>query len=150
MLRGIARIVAVATVVAGALWYVTAPPKGVDGFRERSAATAETLRSQIQSDRLWIETLRTGDATHTASLVGFAEAEQDAAAAASQFESYEPPSGTLELRATLSQLSTDVTDALAAIRIAAEQERWDRLGELAGPLPQLAARLQAFEERAEP
>ena len=150
MVKGIARIVAVVAVVGAALWYVTAPPKGADGFRERAAATAETMRSQVQTVRIWVRTLAEGDATHAAAAVAFTEAEEDAAAAASQFESYEPPTGTLKLRSALTGLATDTTDTLASIRIAAEQERWGSLGRLTDPLPTLATELQHLEERAEP
>jgi hypothetical protein len=43
-----------------------------------------------------------------------------------------------------------VSDALTALRAAAQQEEWDRLGDLARPLPQLGRQLDAFEERIEP
>lgn len=136
--------------VAAALWYVTAPPKGVDGYRERSASTAETLVSQLETARLWAQGEEEGKALRTTVLVGFEEAEEDAGAAASQFESYEPPDGVAGLREELTGLAAEATEALAALRIAAQQERWEDVPELARPLPELSEKLSALEERAEP
>ncbi len=53
---------AVIAATVAALWYVTAPPKGVDGYRERAAATAETLVSQVETARLWAESEEEGRA----------------------------------------------------------------------------------------
>lgn len=137
-------------VVAAALWYVTAPPKGVDGYRERAAATAETLVSQLETARLWAESEEEGKALRTTVLVGFEETEEDAEAAATRFEGYEPPDGVGNLREELTNLATEATEALAALRIAAQQERWEDVRELSRPLPGLSERLGALEERAEP
>jgi hypothetical protein len=136
--------------VAAALWYVTAPPQGVDGYRERAAATAETLVSQLETARLWARTEEEGKALRTTVLVGFEETEEDAGAAASQFESYEPPGGVAALREDLTGLAGEATEVLTALRIAAQQERWEDLPELSRPLPELSERLSAFEQRAEP
>lgn len=143
-------LTACALSAAACLWYLTAPPKGVDGYRERAASTAETLRSQVQTTRIWVESVEDGDTTHAAALIGFLEAEQDASAAASDFETYEPPTGTFGLRSSLSALSSEVTDALGAVRIAGQQEEWDALGRLARPLARLNTELARLEERAEP
>ncbi len=150
MIRRLLVLTAVALVAAASLWYLTAPPKGIDGYRERAASTAETLRSQVQSTRIWLESVEDGDSTHAAALIGFLEAEQDASAVASDFEAYEPPTGTFGLRSSLSALSSDVTEALGALRIAGQQEEWAALGRLARPLARLNTELARFEERAEP
>jgi hypothetical protein len=136
--------------IAGSLAYVTAPPKGADGYRERAAATAEGLVSQLETARLWAETESEGRALPTTALVGFEEAEEDAEASAAQFESYEPPSGLAELREELVALAGEATEALARLRIAAQQERWRDVPELSRPLAGLSRRLSSFEERAEP
>jgi len=136
--------------IASAIAYVTAPPKGSDGYRERAAATAETLVSQLETARLWAENETEGRALPTTALVGFEEAEEDAEAAASQFESYEPPDGVANLRDSLVALAAATTAALARLRIAAQQERWEEMTALSRPLPKLSAKLAAFEERAEP
>ena len=134
----------------GILWYVMAPPKGVDGFRERSASTAESLRSQVETAAIWAETVAKGDATHAAALVGFEEAEHDASSAISSYETYEPPDDVLPLRAKLIGLASEVTDALGALRIAGQQEDWAEVPALAEPLPRLSADLRRFEDRVKP
>lgn len=146
----VAGALAAIAVVAASLAYVTAPPKGLDGYRERAAATAETLVSQVETARLWSDTYRAGKATTAATLVGFEEAEEDADAAATKFEGYEPPDGGLRYRRELTALAAEVTVALSQLRIAAQQERWEDLAALSAPLAGLAERLSRFEERAEP
>lgn len=137
-------------VVAAALAYVLAPPKGLDGYRERAAATAETLGSQVETALLWSRTYRAGKATPAATLVGFEEAEEDADAAAAEFEGYEPADGGTAYRRELTLLASEVADALSQLRIAAQQERWGELGDLSAPLPGISTKLSRFEERAEP
>lgn len=136
--------------VATALWYVTAPPKGLDGYRERAASIAEAVRSQVETSRLWVRTVEDGKATHAAALVGLREAEEDARSAASTFQGYEPPAKGLPLRRAFSAVTTDATAALAELRIAAEQGRWEGIAATAEPLSELSTRLRRFEERAEP
>ncbi len=135
---------------AAALWYLTAPPKGEDGYRERAASSTETIRSQVQIARIWVETFEDGESTGAAALVGLEEAERDASSAANEFEGFEPPAGLVDLRAGFSSLAAETTDRLGSLRIAAQQEEWERLDELAAPLPDLAERLKRFEEAAEP
>lgn len=148
MARGIALISALALTVAACLWYVTAPPKGADGYRDRTASTAETLRSHVETSRIWARSVADGKVTRPAALIGFLETERDASEAASDFEAFEPPDGAFGLRSSLTSLSTDVTEALGALRIAAEQERWTDVPKLARPLARLSAELGRLQERA--
>lgn len=142
---------ALTVVIAGAaIWYVSAPPKGSDGYRERMADATRTLRSQVQSARIWAATFEDGDATSAATAVGFEEAERDASSAASQFEAYDPARRDLRLRSRFVALAADATGALADLRIAAELEDWERVPEVAGRLDKLAASLERFERRARP
>lgn len=145
----LAGVLSCIVIAAGALWYLAAPPKGEDGYRERAASSAETVRSQVQVARIWVETLEDAESTHAAVAVGLRQAEADALSAANQFESYEPPSGLVELRDRYSALATEATDALAALRVAAQDEEWERLGELSRPLAPIAAELEGLEEDAE-
>ncbi len=148
--RRLAAVLGAVALAAATLWYLTAPPKGVDGYRDRAASTMETIHSQVQLARIWVETEQDGESTKPAVLVGLQEVERDAAGAASRFEGHEPPSQLLGLRAEFTSLTTEVSDALSALRVAAQQEEWERLGELSEPLPELADRLKRFQERAEP
>jgi hypothetical protein len=136
--------------IAGALAYITAPPKGLDGYRERAAATAETLGSQVETALIWAEARDAGKSTSAAALVGFEETEEDANAAASSFAGYELPDGGAGLRSRLVALAEEVGAALAELRIAAQQERWEEIAALSAPLPGLSEELSQFEERVEP
>lgn len=149
-MRKLLAALAAIAVAAGCLWYLSAPPKGIDSYRERAASTLESLHSQVQVARIWSETVSEGRATTQAALVGLQEAERDASSAASQFERHEPPFGGLELRTRLSALATKTTTALGDLRIAAEQERWDEVPRLTQPLRELAPRLEDFETEAMP
>ncbi len=148
LLQGLGAL-AVIVGIAACLWYVTAPPKGVDGYGARAAYTAETLRSQAQSARLTVDALAAGELPHAAALVGFEETETDAEAAASGFEAFEPPTGTGSVRDDFVSLAGDTTEALSALRIGAQQERWAEVPRLGEPLPGLVSRLDDFIERAQ-
>lgn len=139
------RVIAAIIVLAAALWYLTAPPRSADAYRERAAATAKTLRSQVQSARIVVESLGDDQLPRAAALVGLEEAERDAGSAANQFEAYEPPEGTLPVREELTGLASEAQGALGALRIAAQQDEWERLSRLAERLPTIAARLGAFQ-----
>lgn len=136
--------------LAGALLYITAPPRGLDGYRERAAASAEALASPLETALLWAQVRDGGRALPTTTLVAFEEAEDDADATARGFESYVPPAGAERLRSRFVALAGESTDALEQLRIAAKQGRWEELAALSAPLPGLSRRLERFEERAEP
>lgn len=130
--------------------YITAPPRGLDGYRERAAHTAEALGSQVQTALLWAEAHDDGKAFSTSTLVSFEEAEEDAVAAAKSFEGFTPPRGGERWRTRFVALAVEVNDALAQLRIAGAQGRWDEVPALSAPLPRLASELTRFEERVEP
>ncbi len=132
--------------VAASFWYVTAPPKGLDGYRERAGQRLETIRSQVQSSRIWLESLDDEEATRSATLVGLREAERDSSESQSDFQEQEAPDGTARLRARFGDVASRAVDALRALRVAAEQERWDELPRLAEPLPRIAADLERLEQ----
>lgn len=135
-------------VVATSLWFVTRPPRGAEDYRERAAETAESLRSHVQSTRLWVGTLARDRALRPSAEVAFREAEDDATANASAFAGYAVPPGGLGARSELMALASDVTDALAAVRIAAQADRWSRLPSTAEPLATLSRRLKDFADKA--
>ncbi len=141
---------AAVAVLAASVWYVQAPPRTAGDYRERAAMAAETLRSQVETARLWVRELEAGRATRRAAVVGFREAEADAEAAASEFAGFDPRGDTREIRSDLTALGAQVTDALGQLRIAAQDGRWNALPALAGPLPELARRLEAVGGRADP
>lgn len=148
--RTAALTLAALIVIATAIAYVAAPPQSVDGYRERAASTAETLVSQVETASLWVETEVDDKATTAATLVGLEEAEEDGRRAAAKFEGYEPPTEALALRRRFASLAAETNEVLSALRIAAEQERWEELPRLATPLHRLSDEWSRFEERAEP
>ncbi len=137
-------------VVVASLWYVSAPPRSPDTYRERAAKTAATLSSQVQTARIWVRSSEDGEVTRQAATVGLREAEADANKAASKFETYDPPRGLVDLRSRVSSLAADVTDSLATLRIATAHEQWSQLPRLAEPLERLVNRLDELEKTAKP
>ncbi|MBD0338984.1 MAG: hypothetical protein ICV67_06845, partial [Thermoleophilia bacterium] len=112
--------------------------------------TAETLRSQVETARLWVREHVRGNVTGQAVRVSLGEAERDAAAATSRFAGWDPRGETRAVRSEVAALGTDVTETLARLRIAAEDGRWDALPALARPLARLSVRLESAARRADP
>jgi hypothetical protein len=137
-------------VVALSLWYVNAPPRSPAAYRERAATTVATLRSQVQTARMWAREVGVGRATHPAAKVGLEEAEEDAAAAAASFERLDPPAGTREARVRVTAAAGEVGDVLAALRIAAHDGAWGDVQAAASALLGLAARLEALRHQVRP
>jgi hypothetical protein len=135
--------------VAGSLWYIEAPPRTAHSYEEEAVRAAEMLRSQLESDSIWARAVKDNDALRPTASVAFREADEDATAALDEFAAIEPPRGTDELRAALVNLGADVTDAVARVRITAERGEWDQIGEAAGPLVALSARLDELIMRAD-
>ncbi|MDP9401644.1 MAG: hypothetical protein M3P39_12030 [Actinomycetota bacterium] len=138
-----------ALVITGSLWYVEAPPRSSPSYSQRTAQTAETLRSQAETARLWVAELADGRTFGASASVGFREAEEDATAALSGFAAYDPPPGTVALRDAVTALGNDVVNSLAQLRIAAADERWGDLGQPAARLARLGSRLDRLARRAE-
>jgi hypothetical protein len=141
--------VAAGVFVLGSFWYVQAPPRTVGDYRERAALTVETLRSQVESARLWVQALEEERTLRPTALVGLREADEDASTAAAEFAGWDPRGDTRRLRSQIATLAAEVTDALGALRVEAEDGQWDALPELAAPLPRLSDRLQALAEQAD-
>ncbi len=142
--------VAVGGLVLASMWYVQAPPRTVGDYRERAAMTVETLRSQVESARLWVRTLEQERTTRQAAAVALREADEDASAAASEFAGWDPRGDTRALRSEITALAADVTKALAALRISAEDGQWAALPQLAAPLPRLSDSLERLARRTDP
>jgi hypothetical protein len=143
----VALLAAVALVAS--IWYLQAPPRTEKAYAERAAATADALRSHVQSDRLWIGALEDGRTTRQAATVAFEEAEADAHSTAARFSGWDPPAGAGadELRADLVELASAATSALSAVRIAAHRGEWEDLRRFDAPLERLAARLDELARR---
>lgn len=149
MLRIVAGLTLFALVVFS-IWWVQAPPRGSEAYRESAETAIEKLRSRTETARLWIEQLERDRAPHVAVEVSLREAETGATSALAQFEGYDPPRRLEALRAGVASLGNEVTSVLATLRIAARQDRWAELPRLAEPLTRLSSRLEALSRRAEP
>ena len=146
-MRRLAALIGAVLVVAS-VWYVQAPPRTAAAYRDEAKRTAETLRAQVETARLWIESVHDGSATHQAATVAFQETEADAIAAASGFAAHDPPSDTDALRRDLTALGDDVESALGDLRILAHRERWAELPERPTRLAELSRRLDDLAQRA--
>lgn len=141
--------VAVGVLTLASLWYVQAPPRSASAYRERAVMTVETIRAQVQTTRIWLQTLADDETTQQAASVGFVETEEDAHKAASGFETHDPPSGTDPLRTRVTSLASDATDALAQVRIAAHRGQWEDLPRRRPELAKLSKRLDDLKSRIE-
>lgn len=129
----------------GALWYGHAPPRSVTAYDHRAAQTVEYLRSQVQTARLWAGAVARGDATHQAVRVSLIEAEADATATTNRFAGWTPPAGG-GVRDAVLALAQRVVEALAQLRIVAEQDRWPELSAAMQPLSDLATQLERLRQ----
>jgi hypothetical protein len=138
----VGRIVTLVVVglIGGSLWYGHAPPRSEGAYRRQAASTVELLASQVGTARLWIDAVRAGRVTRPAASVAFREAEDDARSTTARFAGYDPPAGTA-VRDQVTAAAGDTVDALAAVRIAAHDGRWQHLGDLDGRLEQVTSRL---------
>ena len=142
-------MVVIALLALTSLWYVQTPPRTAGDYRERAGMTAELLRSQAESARLWVSAVEADRTPRQTATVGLREAEEDAVEVAAEFAGWDPPTRALrELRSELTAAADETTSALGAIRIATEDERWDELGALAQPLTRLAERLERLARTA--
>jgi len=150
MTRGAVLALATLAVIAGALWYLQAPPRSAGAYRDRAANVVDSVHSQVQVARLWLGAVESGEVTHPAAIIALQEADDDAARALGDFEQLDPPAGTDEVRHRVSTLTGEAGDALAQLRIAANRGEWQRLPRLGRPLPRLARRLDALERETSP
>lgn len=149
MLRTLAGVTLFALVVFS-IWWVQAPPRGSEAYRESAETAIEKLRSRTETARLWVDQLERDRVLRTAVEVSLEEAETGAISALGQFEGYDPPRRLEPLRTDIAQVGDEVTTVLSDLRIAARQGRWAELPRLAEPLEELSSRLDQLSRRAEP
>jgi hypothetical protein len=133
-------------VVAASLWYVVAPPRDASAYRDRASESAQTLRSQVQTAKIWAQAVADGKALGRSAAVGLDDNEKQAQAAASRFSAYDPPRGTDDVRSEFTSLASAVTDELARLRIAAQRGDWDEVRRAPPRLDRLAAQLGKFRQ----
>lgn len=137
-----------AGLVAGSLWWLQAPPRTSDSYRERAAKQAELLISHVETARLWADGVAEDEVTFRAATVGLHEAETDAARVSSGFESLDPPRGQDELQARFSDLGHETSSALSRVGLAARRGRWQEVTGERDALAAIVRRLHAFVRSA--
>lgn len=133
------------------LWYTQRPPRSDQEYRNRTAQTAGTLRSQVVTAQLWAEQVHADRAMTQAADVGIREAEAAAQAATSTQAAWDLPDGVRrEVRTTALTLGDEVTTLVGDMRLAAHDERWDDVHRLSRDARPLARRLTEFEQAVDP
>lgn len=136
--------------VAGSLWYLQAPPRTADGYAGRAADTAASLRAQVETARIWVETVAEGRTLLTSAAVGLEEADGDAATVLADFEQLDPPAGTAAVRESVSATGREAVNLLGGVRIAAQDGDWERVERRRDRLARMGDRLHALEREARP
>ena len=136
-------VVAVMLLVGGC----TGPVRSSPVYESKAGQTAEVVASAVQTALLAVDAAKDGKAYGRYLTQVLVEAEEDAGAAQGTFDGIQPPDDRAdELRSQLDDLLTEATDTLGDLRIAARRGRFAELPELARPLPEVAAKLDAFAE----
>ncbi len=137
--------------VAGiSLWWVQAPPRGDEGYRKRSAQTAESLRSHVATARLWVREVADERVTRGAAAIALEESSSGADSTASSFESWVPPSHLDQLRTRVADAASATTDLLGEVHVSAEQDEWQRVADSEAKLRELEVRLTKVAAEARP
>ncbi len=123
------------------LWWVQHPPRTDKGYRDRAVETVESLRSDVETARLWTEQIAKGRVTRGAASIAFEEASSGAQSTASQFEAWIPPAGMGDLRTSVSDAASSVTDTLGRLHVAAERDEWRVVPSMRRDLAALASTL---------
>lgn len=127
---------------AAAIWYVQAPPRGTDDYRERAGETVGDLISQVQTARLWVRGIDDDRVTRTAATVAFEEVEKAARSADSRFEGWDPPRETESLHVRVSEAGGSTIEVLSELRRRAHADQWQGVVDSGAALDELAARLE--------
>ena len=138
-----------AAAAAAACVQPVGPARTADDYELKAKDTAETVLSAVGTAELVVDVATRDRAFPPYVSVSLSEAESEAEAALSTFESIQPPgTGTSSdrLRDDLTELAGDAVDVLADSRIAARRVDDDALAATAGPLDDAHAELEAFIE----
>lgn len=115
-------------------------------YEEKVANTAESAGSAVQTTRLVVEAAEDGKAPGPYTARALSDAETALTSIATHIGSVQPPTThSTALRSRVVSLLEDCRTAVAGLRIAAREGRFEELSRLAEPLPRLAARLKQLE-----
>jgi hypothetical protein len=123
------------------------PARTAEDYELKAADTATTVASALRTADLAGGTAVEGRSFGPYVAVVLGEAEDDAAGAASTFESVQPPGASSDrLRAELGELTSEADDALSALRIAARRNDRDAISAHLDGLEELASELDQFAD----
>jgi hypothetical protein len=123
------------------------PARSFSSFQGKAVATADDMRSAVETARLAVTIAAERRAFAPTISVTLANAEHDADAIQGAFDSVQPADKRSDdLRDELDQLLDQATSILSELRIAARRTEWTRLVRSAAPLPELSKKLNEFAE----
>jgi hypothetical protein len=125
----------------------TGPVRSDGVYASKAAATAGAAASAVQTAQLAVQQATGGRLFGRTLAQALVEAASDAGDAQATFDAIQPPDGRADaLRRQLDGLLTPAVSTLADLRTAARRGDVARLPSLAAPLPELAVRLERFQE----
>jgi hypothetical protein len=126
---------------------VTSPARTEQAYALKASATADAIRSAVETADKTARAAGRGRLTAPLTSVLLSEAESGAGGAEATFAGLQPPSdASEELRQRLLDLADEVGDVLTDLRIAARRAQLEDLPDLARDLPGLSKKLEKFSE----
>ncbi|MBI5089016.1 MAG: hypothetical protein HZB15_09210 [Actinobacteria bacterium] len=123
------------------------PARTLDDYERKARTTAHDAQSVVETVLLIAETAAAGHAFGPFTGVSISEQEDALAAVQGDFGSIQPPDERADaLRAELNELLSSAMDDIAAVRIAARRGQASGLDDVAAPLADDSAALDAFIE----
>jgi alkanesulfonate monooxygenase SsuD/methylene tetrahydromethanopterin reductase-like flavin-dependent oxidoreductase (luciferase family) len=141
------RLLSAVAVVALATGCV-GPSRSDGDFQKKAGNTAKAVASALATARLAADGAGHSKETSNYLSVVLGEAEEDASAAQTTFDSYQPPSSRADkLRTDLDSLLGDAIDGLTALRVTARRGQLDRLPTISRQLGPVLTALTQVQER---
>ena len=123
------------------------PTLSEDVYEGKAAASAESLKSDVESVRVIVETAGQDRAFVHFADVMVTDVESDLSGIDSAFMSRQPPTEASDaLREQVATMLQEASDAIQDVRIALRRGDVAAARKAAEPLPRLSERLQAFAE----
>ena len=144
-MSGRRRLIGVVIACAVVLGGCVAPARTLQPYEADAVATAEEMRSAVETALLASHSAATGNAygNYLSALLG--DTEDTAAAVQSSFDSEQPPSPAADkVRNDLDIILQDAAGVLVQLRIHARRGEIDRMNEIAAPLQELSTELDSF------
>jgi hypothetical protein len=131
---------------AAVLTACVGPAPSFGAYEGKAGATADSMRSVVETARLGIQVAITGKSFAPYLYEVMHYAEDDATSIQGTFDSIQPPGGASSdvLRKQLDDLLTQSVDTITDLRIAARRGDVDQLPAIGAPLGRLSEQLDRF------